>query len=88
MQPFSVSCCASKLQHLLVALEELRLGLEEALYDALHNLARLVLHLILGRTEDLFEHADELGRQALDCGLVGFVYGDLLAFLSLGSARV
>lgn len=64
-----------------MALEELWFGLEEALHNALHNLARLILQLILGRAEHLFKNADELGRQALDSGLVGFVCGVLLAFL-------
>lgn len=66
-------CCASQLQHLLVALEELRLGLEQALHDTLDHLPRLVLELLLRRAENLLEHADELGCEALNRGLVGFV---------------
>lgn len=76
---FSGLCGPSKLQHLLVALEELGLGLEKALHDTLHNLPRLVLELVLGWAENLLKHANELGREALDSGLVGFVYGALLA---------
>lgn len=66
-------CGACELQHLLVALEKLGFGLEEALHDVLHQLARLILELDLGRAKDLLEDHDELGGQALDGGLVGFV---------------
>lgn len=66
-------CGACKLQHLLVALEQLWLGLEQALHDVLHQLARLLLELVLGRAQDLLKHHNELGRQALDSGLVCFV---------------
>lgn len=60
-------------QDLLVALEELRLCLEKALDDVLHQLASLVLELILGWAEDLLKNDDKLGCQALDGGLVGLV---------------
>lgn len=75
-------CCASKGQHLLVALEELGFGLVQALYNALDNLPRLILKLVLGRAENLLEHADQLGRKALDGGFVGFVWWELLANFS------
>lgn len=63
-----------------MTLEELGLGLKKALYNTLHNLPRLVLELILRRAENLLKHTDELRREALDSGLVGFVCGALLAF--------
>lgn len=63
-----------KLQGLLMALEEFGLGFEQALDDALQDLARLVLELVLWRAKDLLEHADKLGCQALDGGLVGLVW--------------
>lgn len=61
------------LQHLLVALEQLWLGLVQALDNALHELARLVLELLLGRAQHLLEDPNELRCQALDSRLVGFV---------------
>lgn len=71
--PSASLSCAGKLQDLLMALEKFRLGLEEALDDTLHELARLVLELSLGWAEDLLKDADELGCEALYGRLVGFV---------------
>lgn len=57
-----------------MALEQLWLGLVQTLDDALHELACLVLELLLGRAQHLLEDPDELGCQALDSGLIGFVW--------------
>lgn len=62
-----------KLQDLLMALEELWLGLEQALHDVLHQLAGLILELVLRRAQDLLEDDNKLGCQALDGGLIGLV---------------
>jgi hypothetical protein len=56
-----------------MALEKFWLGLEEALDNTLHELARLVLELSLGWAEDLLKDANELGCEALYGRLVGFV---------------
>ncbi|ROV92110.1 hypothetical protein VSDG_07545 [Cytospora chrysosperma] len=53
-----------------MALEKFRLGLEEALDDTLHELARLVLELSLGWAEDLLKDADELGSLVDGCVLL------------------
>lgn len=71
-----------KFHNLLMTLEQLRLSLVQALYDAMHDLARLVRQLILRRAENLLENADEFGSEALDSGLVALVCISRLASTS------
>lgn len=57
-----------------MALEQLGVGLVQTLHNALHDLARVIRQLVLRGGQDLLEHADKLGGEALNGRLAGIVY--------------